>query len=52
MGEEHVIPEILKKIFISSDKFQKKECKINIQGNGLQTRAFCYVDDAVEQYIT
>jgi len=49
MGEEHVIPEILKKIFISSDKFQKKECKINIQGNGLQTRAFCYVDDAVEQ---
>ena len=35
-------------IFISSDKFQK-ECKINIQGNGLQTRDFCYVDDAVEQ---
>jgi nucleoside-diphosphate-sugar epimerase len=51
MGFEHVIPEIIKKIFLASNKFKKNICKIRIQGNGSETRSFCYVDDAVEQIL-
>ena len=51
MGFDHVIPQIIEKIKISSKKFKKKECAIKIQGNGLETRSFCYVDDAVNQII-
>lgn len=49
MGFEHVIPQIIKKICISSKKFKKKKCSIKIQGNGKETRSFCYVDDAIDQ---
>ncbi len=49
MGFEHVIPEIVKKIIISSKKFKKKNCKIMIQGNGNETRAFCFIEDAIDQ---
>ncbi len=51
MGFDHVIPQIIKKIFNASNKFNKKKCSITIQGTGRETRAFCYVDDAVEQII-
>lgn len=50
MGFEHVIPQLLKKIKIKSRGY-KKNCTIPIQGSGLETRAFCYVDDAVKQII-
>lgn len=46
MGYEHVIPEIFMKIKKASDDFQKKSCSIEIQGDGSETRAFCYVEDA------
>ena len=49
MGFEHVIPEILKKISIASDYFIKPYCEIEIQGSGDETRAFCYVEDAIDQ---
>tara|TARA_B100000989_G_C19527992_1_gene467968 strand:- start:1859 stop:2845 length:987 start_codon:yes stop_codon:yes gene_type:complete len=49
MGFEHVIPQIIKKIFISSNNFKKKKCSIKIQGNGEETRSFCYIDDAIDQ---
>ena len=48
MGMGHVIPQIIKKIYIASNKFKKK-CKVLIQGKGNETRSFCYVDDAVKQ---
>ena len=51
MGFEHVIPELLRKIFIASDKFKKKRCEIKIQGNGSETRSFCFIDDAAKQII-
>lgn len=51
MGNEHVIPDLIKKIFIASNSLTKKECTIDIQGTGKETRAFCYVDDAVDQLI-
>lgn len=40
MGNEHVIPEFCKRIFEKQDPF-------NIYG-GSETRAFCYIDDAVD----
>ena len=51
MGFEHVIPDLLKKIFIASNGWHSKKCTIQIQGTGNETRAFCYVTDAVDQLI-
>ncbi len=47
MGFEHVIPEITKKIITKSNKLKNKNCEIKIQGNGSETRSFCYIEDAV-----
>ena len=49
MGLEHVIPQIINKIYIASNGLKKRKCKINIQGNGNETRSFCFVDDAIKQ---
>lgn len=49
MGNNHVIPEIIKKIYKASSKFNKKNCKISIQGSGNETRSFCFVNDAIDQ---
>ena len=43
MGMSHVIPEIIKKL-ISNNKFIKVQ-------NPKHTRAFCYIDDAVDMII-
>lgn len=51
MGHKHVIPQIMYKIFKSSRKFKLKKIKIKIQGTGNETRAFCYINDAVKQTI-
>lgn len=40
MGTEHVIPELIKKILFNDGK-------VNIQGDGNQTRAYIYIDDFV-----
>lgn len=48
MGFEHVIPEIIKKIFLASKKLKEKKIKIKVQGSGKETRSFCYVKDAAE----
>ena len=44
MGWKHVIPSLINKI-IQIKKDGKTD--LNILGNGLQTRAFCYVDDLI-----
>lgn len=49
MGYEHVIPQFIKKIILSSKKLTKQQIDLKIQGNGKETRSFCYIDDAVEQ---
>ncbi len=43
MGQEHVIPELIKKV---------KEAKKNIKmkGSGFQTRSFIYIDDFVDAF--
>ena len=38
MGEEHVIPNLISKI-------KKSTLNIEVQGSGLQTRSFCFIDD-------
>jgi len=52
MGFEHVIPEIIKKILMPTNpEYIDDKLVVNIQGSGLETRAFCYIDDAVNQMI-
>jgi nucleoside-diphosphate-sugar epimerase len=48
MGYEHVIPEFITKMVELSSKNANKKIDFTIQGNGKQTRAFCYVDDAAD----
>ncbi|KFM22212.1 UDP-glucose 4-epimerase protein [Marine Group I thaumarchaeote SCGC AAA799-B03] len=43
MGHEHVIPQFVKKL-VSSDDF-------TIQGDGQDTRSFCFIDDAIDATI-
>lgn len=52
MGFEHVIPQIMMKLQQSTKNWQLKKASIQIQGTGDETRAFCYVSDAVDQIIT
>ena len=50
MGWKHVIPEFLERAKqIVNNETQKQ--KFPIQGDGKETRAFCFIDDAVEGII-
>lgn len=48
MGWEHVIPQLVKKIYEASSGFKRDNATIKIQGTGKETRSFCYIDDAVD----
>jgi UDP-glucose 4-epimerase len=51
MGWKHVIPNfIVKALNLKDQKFNKK--KFEIEGDGSQTRAFCYVEDVVDGILT
>lgn len=45
MGFEHVIPEITQKIVDLSNGLTDKSIKLPIQGDGSETRSFCFIDD-------
>lgn len=45
MGFEHVIPEIVERIIDLTDGLKQRSLKLPIQGDGSETRAFCYIDD-------
>lgn len=50
MGFEHVIPQLIKKIVKpENSQYINDKLIVNIQGTGLETRAFCFIDDAVDQ---
>lgn len=51
MGFEHVIPELVRKICQATDGLRRDTAEIAIQGTGEETRAFCFVDTAVDQII-
>lgn len=48
MGVGHVIPQLILRMKKLSKNFQTREIDFPIQGTGEETRAFCYIDDAVE----
>ena len=45
MGFEHVIPEIVGRIVDLSEGLTRDRITLPIQGDGSETRAFCYIDD-------
>lgn len=45
MGFEHVIPEVVERIVRMSDGLTQKRIFLPIQGDGSETRAFCFIDD-------
>tara|TARA_X000000950_G_scaffold205530_1_gene247249 strand:- start:25458 stop:26423 length:966 start_codon:yes stop_codon:yes gene_type:complete len=49
MGFEHVIPELIYKIF--KNKKDNKKIKLRIKGTGHETRAFNYIDDFVDGFM-
>jgi UDP-glucose 4-epimerase len=48
MGMGHVIPQFAIRMKKLSNNFEKKEIDFPIQGSGEETRAFCYIDDAID----
>jgi|APSaa5957512535_1039671.scaffolds.fasta_scaffold10547_5 UDP-glucose 4-epimerase len=51
MGWKHVVPQFIQKIQ-KGEILNNDRVKLNIQGNGKETRAFCYVDDVVDGILT
>ena len=49
MGNEHIIPEIVAKIRRVAGEAHPDSVAIDIQGDGTETRAFCFIEDAVDQ---
>ena len=47
MGQEHVIPELLRKF-----KKVKKHQKLKIEGTGNETRSFIYISDFCDAFLT
>jgi nucleoside-diphosphate-sugar epimerase len=46
MGFEHVIPEIIERIVELSHGLKLQKVQLPIQGDGRETRSFCYIHDA------
>jgi len=49
MGWKHVIPQLIEKVQAAA---AAGEDRIELQGDGSETRAFCYVDDIVDGIVT
>lgn len=45
MGFEHVIPELVRKLVDASNGLRSSKVQLELQGDGSDRRAFCYVDD-------
>jgi UDP-glucose 4-epimerase len=52
MGYKHVIPQFIDRAAAARDTTSGGPVPFEIQGNGTQTRAFCYVDDVVDGVLT
>ena len=51
MGLEHVMPQLILRMKELSDNFSQREIELPIQGTGEETRAFCFIEDAVDGLI-
>lgn len=47
MGYDHVIPDLIAKIWTLSDGLKTREVSLPIEGSGEETRDFCYIDDFI-----
>lgn len=47
MGHEHVLPNLIHKVFTEVSGTSATQARIAIQGTGEETRSFIYIDDAV-----
>src|SRR5207302_1206581 len=45
MGSEHVIPQFIQRIKRLTEESEANPVSLPIQGAGVETRAFCYIDD-------
>jgi nucleoside-diphosphate-sugar epimerase len=45
MGFEHVVPEVVRRIVDLSEGLTRSRIALPIQGDGSETRSFCYVED-------
>lgn len=52
MGSKHVIPQFILRAIELAEKNPEGIIRFPIQGDGSETRAFCYVDDLVEAFMT
>ena len=52
MGYKHVIPQFIARAFAARDTTSGGPAPFEIQGDGTETRAFCYVDDVVDGVLT
>lgn len=52
MGYKHVIPQFIARARTARDETSQGPARFEIQGDGTQTRAFCYVDDIVDGVLT
>ena len=50
MGFAHVIPEIVERIIERTANLTRHAIELPIQGDGQETRAFCYVDDGADGF--
>ncbi len=48
MGFGHVIPQIVQRVKNLSNNFTTSDIEVPIQGTGKETRAFCFIDDAID----
>jgi UDP-glucose 4-epimerase len=52
MGWKHVIPQFVAKAIVGQDASPDTSVLFEIQGDGSETRAFCFVDDVVSGILT
>ena len=52
MGYKHVIPQFIARAAAARDEISSGPAPFEIQGDGTETRAFCYVDDVVDGVLT
>ncbi len=50
MGTRHVIPEFCERMNELTTRHPDGPIAFPIQGSGLETRSFCYIDDCVDQF--
>lgn len=51
MGWEHVVPQFALRLNDLARDYPDGELPFKIQGSGSETRAFCYIDDAVRGFV-